>query len=234
MNDKLTAEERAIFLLARSHEDPSDAVRERVHDAVLARVGTAVAVGATVAAASATAKAAGVTTVYTGKTILSSLLIVAGCAAVGLGAGLATRPDVSPPPAAATVVPPASGSAPARALPPAPSPAPPVASAPAPLASSPPTAPPSAAPEDHLASELALLQQAQKKIRAGDPRAALSLLDEHARRHPRGALQQEAAAARILALCDAGRREEARAEAARFLEAAPSSPLAERVRNACP
>jgi outer membrane protein assembly factor BamD (BamD/ComL family) len=80
---------------------------------------------------------------------------------------------------------------------------------------------------------MALLGEAQAAIQRGDFTAALGKLDEHTRTFPSGALGEEAAAARVVALCGAGRAEEAQTLAKTFLARHPSSPLAPRVRNAC-
>ena len=85
----------------------------------------------------------------------------------------------------------------------------------------------------NLAEEARLLREAEIARRAGDVARATSLLDEHARRFPRGALAIERDAARVLVLCDAGRATDARRLAARFLRRHPRSPLADRVRSAC-
>lgn len=95
------------------------------------------------------------------------------------------------------------------------------------------TSRPGAAAAPDLGSEVALLGEAQRRLRSGDARGALDALDEHARRFGGGALGPEREAARILALCKLGRRDEARALADRFLASAPSSPLSQRVREAC-
>jgi hypothetical protein len=108
---------------------------------------------------------------------------------------------------------------PARAAP-APEPAP--SSSPSP-----------AAPADALAEETRLLRDADAATRAGDATRALALLAEHARRFPRGALAEERDAETVLALCAAGRTEDARAAARRFLAARPGSALAGRVRSSC-
>ncbi len=78
-----------------------------------------------------------------------------------------------------------------------------------------------------------LLRAAQGALRGGDGRAALAHLDEHARRFPAGALTAERRAARVLALCASGRAAEAGADAARFEEEYPRSPLLSRVSAAC-
>lgn len=81
--------------------------------------------------------------------------------------------------------------------------------------------------------ETELLREAHAASRRGDARAALALLDEHARRFPRGMLTSERSGLRVLALCDAGEVAQARTEASRFLASSPPSGLAERVRRSC-
>jgi len=61
----------------------------------------------------------------------------------------------------------------------------------------------------------------------------LRILEDHARRFPNGALAEERDAARVLALCDLQRLDEARDVARRFLREHPRSPLAPRVAHAC-
>ena len=84
-----------------------------------------------------------------------------------------------------------------------------------------------------LAEEARLLREAETARRGGDIALATERLAEHRRRFPRGALATEREAARILVLCDAGRPDEAKKLAARFLRRYPRSPLADRVRSAC-
>jgi hypothetical protein len=82
-----------------------------------------------------------------------------------------------------------------------------------------------------LKAETALIKKAHLALRGGEAERALSLLERHAREHPRGQLGEEREAARALALCRLGRKDEARRAAARFL--AERSPLAERIKSAC-
>jgi hypothetical protein len=84
-----------------------------------------------------------------------------------------------------------------------------------------------------LAEETRLLREADAATRAGEPARALSLLAEHARRFPQGVLAEERDVERLLALCAAGRTEEARTAAAELLQTRPRSPLAGRVRGSC-
>jgi len=84
-----------------------------------------------------------------------------------------------------------------------------------------------------LDAELALLQEVHGALQAHDGGRALRLLDEHSRRFPNGALAEESEAARVFALCELGRADEARDVAGRFLREHPRSPLAPRVTRAC-
>jgi hypothetical protein len=84
-----------------------------------------------------------------------------------------------------------------------------------------------------LDAESALLRRAQTELSAGRTDEALRLLAEHERSFSDGALREERAAGRVLALCQAGKAAEARALAEQFLRDNPSSPLAARVRGAC-
>jgi hypothetical protein len=98
-----------------------------------------------------------------------------------------------------------------------------------PLATSSPP-PPSAST---LLEETDLLRRAQTSLQAGDAAAALARLDELGARHPDGLLREERLAARVVALCAAGRAGDARREAERFLLEAPLSIHAARVRASC-
>lgn len=87
--------------------------------------------------------------------------------------------------------------------------------------------------QDSVAEEAALLRAARAALARGDGAAALEHLQVHATRFPRGALAEERRAARVFALCAAGRTLESRAAAARFVAGSPGSPLAEQVRRTC-
>lgn len=97
----------------------------------------------------------------------------------------------------------------------------------------PPPAQPASLPASTLAAEVALLRSAQAALNGGDPETALARLGDHARRFPDGAMAEEREAARVLALCRAGRDDEARGAADRFLRERPQSPLVPRVRRGC-
>jgi len=159
--------------------------------------------------------------------------------------------DASSPPAASVEPAPAAEKPadpeppPHRRVGPAPTDAPPAAAppsmVPAPASTTPttvgvaPAAPGTASPaaRDSLSEETALLGEAQAALRQGHGDAALHALDRHSERFRSGALREEGQATRILVLCQLGRVDEARAEAARFLRDAPRSPMAARVRASC-
>jgi hypothetical protein len=86
---------------------------------------------------------------------------------------------------------------------------------------------------DGLLGEIRLLHEAQSALAAHDPTRALARLDEHAARYPHGTLRQESLAERIVALCQLGRANEARALAAPLLRENTRSPAIERVRASC-
>src|SRR5690606_26967779 len=60
-----------------------------------------------------------------------------------------------------------------------------------------------------LNEEVALLDRARSAVRAGHPADALTRLDEHSARFPKGSLALEAQVLRVQALAAAGRTEEA-------------------------
>jgi hypothetical protein len=69
---------------------------------------------------------------------------------------------------------------------------------------------------------------------AGDAAAALARLEELGTRHPDGVLREERMAARVAALCAAGRTDEAQREAQRFLAETPRSIHTAKVAASCP
>lgn len=84
-----------------------------------------------------------------------------------------------------------------------------------------------------IAAEVALLRRAQTALKDGHGDASLRAIDALDATHPNGALREERSAARVLALCAAGRDDDARAEADRFLSQWPASAQAARVRASC-
>lgn len=108
----------------------------------------------------------------------------------------------------------------------------------APAKSSPPSSDgtepvPAEAEASSLAEELALFRRAKLALLEGSAAQALSLLDEHRERFPRGALRREGTVLRAEALCALGRTAEATRLRDRFLGQHASSPLATRMRSVC-
>jgi uncharacterized protein YkwD len=83
----------------------------------------------------------------------------------------------------------------------------------------------------HLAEEARAVLDARNALRAGNPSAALRILDEARVRFSNGSLGQEREALTIEALARAGRRDAASARARTFLTRFPRSPLASNVRR---
>lgn len=104
-----------------------------------------------------------------------------------------------------------------------------------PTAIAPAASPPAlaATPPPSLAEESRGLAAVQTALGAHDPNRALALLDAQDHEYRAGNLGQERAAARVLALCAAGRRAEALAARDRFMSNYPGSPLIHRVNAAC-
>jgi hypothetical protein len=84
-----------------------------------------------------------------------------------------------------------------------------------------------------LDSELNLLRQAQEDLRIGMPAQALNRLADFDRLFPRPKLDQERQAIEAIATCQVHPGPAALGRAQRFLQKAPLSPLAARVRSAC-
>jgi hypothetical protein len=103
-----------------------------------------------------------------------------------------------------------------------------------PRASAPASAPTSAQGADPgFAEDARLLRDVRAALAAGQSDRALSLLEAREANAASGVFAEEREAAKIVTLCELG-RPEARVAAARFLKAHATSPLAERVRRACP
>jgi len=84
-----------------------------------------------------------------------------------------------------------------------------------------------------LEAESRALAEAQRALRDRDLEWALNMLAQQDRTFAGGVLAEERAAARVFALCAAGRHDEGRASAERFQKQYPGSLLTERVRQAC-
>lgn len=223
---KLSVEARAIVDAARAGEDPSAQRRAQLRNQVM--LGVAAAGGVSGASAVAHAKGAAATGNLVWK--LTASVVVMGAVGAGAGAMMNALDEPPPPQATATNTVPSAATTSAQVVAPT-----------AVTSSAPPTAPkttpPSraAAPRNRssLAQETELLAEAQRALQTGQADRALELLDQHEDEHAHGVLEEERSAARVLALCQMQKRDEAHAAAARFLARYPSSPHASRVRR-CP
>jgi hypothetical protein len=183
------------------------------------------------ASAGAGAKAVVVTGVVKTGLVLKVGAAITVASAVGVGAVAVTThaPDVKAPPAgivasapverASSMTTPSSATAPTRLTIVEPPPTEPSAS----QAKSKPSADTSAE------AEVKLLERAQDALRTKTPAEALALCDEHARTFPRGMLVQERERIAIEALVKAGKKDEAKARAARFKARFPGSSHTRRI-----
>jgi hypothetical protein len=94
-------------------------------------------------------------------------------------------------------------------------------------------APAAASGASELEAEMRWVRSADAALRGGDAGTAQGLLDQHAHEFPNGALSEEREALRVVAACQRSGSADAPRAAARFLERAPHSLLAGRVRAAC-
>lgn len=207
--------------LARAGDDPSPVQLLGLHGAVAGRIAAEGAIAAS--GTTATVKVASAGAFVKG-------LVAAAAIATG-AAGFFALQGSDPPTTPVAVV-----HAPRpRYVPP-----PPVAPAPEPVTVVPSAEAPAPAARRlkvnsglRLEQEAALLAEVQGALRSGQATTALGKLESYDRRFPTGMLRAEADAARVFALCGAGRVERARASAARFVQRYPSSPAAARVQAAC-
>ena len=86
---------------------------------------------------------------------------------------------------------------------------------------------------DTMAEELRLLRESRRALDQGDGRAALALVQTHARRFPRAQLAEEREATRVLALCASGDTAAASRAGQSFVSRYPQSPQLPRVRRSC-
>jgi outer membrane biosynthesis protein TonB len=259
--NELGPEARAILDAGRAGDEPTGDDRRRMRASIMRAIATGAAVGAASTAAETSAAAGLKAGAASAWKVVAGLLLAGAVASAG-AAAVHSAGDAPPHPTAAAApvasartqppaLPPPDAPAPAASEAPAPdpvpaAPTPPPAPVPAPAALHPSAAPvasargeasasaapaPQPPPEDPLAAESRGLGAAYRAMQDGDPRRALALLDEQQAKG--SALREEREAARVLALCQAGRVDEGRAAAARFLQASPRSPLADRVRGAC-
>lgn len=230
----LSPQGRRLFELARGQDEPDQVARNRVARALSLKI----AAGAAVTAVGASATALGA--------VVAKSAIVLGISGALVGGGWFAWRTLQPPEPTA----PARTSIPRLAAPapmvhedvpstweaPTPKATRDTVKAPSARRTVRPAAPAEPAPalaEDGLREETTALRLAHQALRERQTEQALRLLDEQDRRFGAGLLPQERAAARILALCQASRVDEARAQASRFERQWPRSPLLGRVRSAC-
>lgn len=242
----LSPRARRLIELGRVGDEPDAAAKDRVRSRLLLAAGTAAAASATAKTATAAGK------LWAGAAMVK---IAGGVCAVGIAAGGATwfaasrAPDPQPQqqvqaPAVrqhaigsgeqpeTPVIAVAEPEATVEAQRPTRQKAAAIASTSAPMESATAPSEPPAAPSS-LEGEIRLLRDAQAALSRGDASRSLELLEQHQSRYPNGVMSQEREAARVIALCKLGRRDEARAEAAHFVEQHPTSPLSARVRGSC-
>jgi hypothetical protein len=218
----LSKETEELLRRARDAGEMPAARRRKLKGALLGRI--AVASSTAVAGPVAASILGGGAKVVVGLAVALSL---------GTGGYLVMRRHHADPPAR-----PAPPSAVAAAEPlPAEAPAPP---APAPRRLAAPRRPARhvalrEAPDESIIAETALLRDTDRALRAGDPRAALALLERHRARFPHGILVPERDAATLMARCQLATtsRRALDADVDVFLAAYVGSPLAARVRAAC-
>ncbi len=211
----------------RSEVHLSDTQRGRARGRLLAQVGAGAAV------TSVAASASGAVSGWLAKLTLG--LAVIGSAGGAYYASRPAAPAVQSAPAPATKASGAKNVTPTA--PEAPAPAPDVAAA---ARDEPPPAPASRpapsvkapAAKRPLADEVKTMQAVDAALRSGDADGALALLNRDGAAD--GALQEERAAAHVFALCQLGRKVEARSQVARFAQRFPRSPLLGRVKSSCP
>jgi hypothetical protein len=238
--NELSIEAKGLIARAVTADGPSPERRARVKRALAAAlVGASATVGATgtVAAAGVAGKGA-----LTAASVVTWLGIGAALGTVASAPALVVRltrsepsAHVAAPTAAARRAPPTSPEVSIPAAAPVPTLSAEATAAPVVVRSEVRAAasgpPPGPAPS--LADETRVLEAAQRELASGRARSALSLLDEHGKRFPSGALGEEGTAVRVLSLCALGRTEEARRIATTFVEGSPRSPLIPRLRGSC-
>ncbi len=244
-SERVAAAER-LLAQARRGTEPSSGDEERVRRRLHARVLAApLLLGARSAHALATLGKLGAAKVLIALGVCGGAALVAGVALqhdfgsfnsarrdarmASTERAVATAPQVSAAVGAAATTAPAEPAPSVDVLPPAPALA---AAAPPPLKRPLTTASAvtSLSAED-MQLEIAGLQRAQQLLHAGNAPQAVVTLDQLARQVPAGALMEERAATRVIALCSLGRSGDAGVQA--FLSHYPNSVHSGRVRMAC-
>ncbi|MCE9577676.1 MAG: hypothetical protein K8W52_31285 [Deltaproteobacteria bacterium] len=239
--DDLGPSAQELLRAARDARTPSAADRARLHAAISAGIaaGAAGAGAASAAGAAASTATAGAWWTATWVKVIALAVALGGATVVTVAVVAPGSREASPSAPVALVAaidagPPAivPDALIAAIAPVAPIDVPPAE--PARPAVRAPHRPPASTPAtSDLAAELELLHQAQRAWRSGDAAGALVLLDRHLASFRGSQLASERTALRILALCDVGRRADARALAARWLKTAGHSPARRSVEESC-
>jgi hypothetical protein len=243
----LSQDARSLIASTQHDDDPHPVDEARVHRALMLKIGAGAVAGGVAAAAgqqalSAAAKASTWSALlgHVGFKI-AAIAVIGGAVTAGGVIAMVREPASQPRPLSASHVPaPTVASAPVE--PPKVDEDRPVPVDELPIAATSASAPepdksvaPSAAlhRNPNLGAEVAAVEEANRALRAGDPERAMRVLDGNAKLLEGGTLKEESDVARILALCDMGKQEAAAAEARRFLQVAPHSPLVGRVKASC-
>ncbi|HWZ87838.1 MAG TPA: hypothetical protein VNW92_03280 [Polyangiaceae bacterium] len=229
--DELSPRARALLDAAQGSDDPLPADAARIRQSVLVRIGSAGVAAALFTFSVERAKA------FLGAALpkfVAVALLAAGSSA------LYQHWKASEAPREASVsVPAVAPSAPvvttASAAPLAPDPEPVATATSVPVL---PAAKPAVVAReprhDNLEAEMRWVRAADAALRGGDVGLALSLLNQHAREFPNGALTEEREGLRVVAACQGGASPVVQRAASRFLQRSPRSLMAGRVRAACP
>jgi hypothetical protein len=228
VDDFLSSRASSVVKAGRRGLRATEADRQRIEEALRARIGPQALPPASAPSATAGARGLGssaVTGAAIGVCLVGGLLLYLG------------RSEPPPPPSPPVEARPASTGATAPLIQPAPSSLVPplspseLAMEAGPSSSLPASRSSSGRPrQDGLAQEVALLSRATSALRAGRAEEALKALNEHQREFPNGVLGEERRAAKAQALCSLGRVAEGRAELARL---SPQSLAARRAAKVC-
>jgi hypothetical protein len=238
-----------VLSQVKDEYSPDAGARQRIRLALSASVAAGALVGSSGVGTAAAAAVPGAGTAKGlaagGSLLWAKIIAGAGVVAAVAGVGLSVRHGEPKPPPRHAVAPPAAAAMPARpsraAVPEREVPAP------RPEAADPGTPPPqstrraasvsrsrvSESRSSTMLADVRLLSEASRELRAGRVEDAQRVLGEHARRFPDSVLGDERRGLAVLASCGRSRTPEHRAAAERFVQAAPSSPLADTIRKQC-
>ena len=223
MTTGLAQQAHRLVELARAGDDPTAVQLMGLHAAVAARIASEGAIAAEAATSITTTKAVSAGALVKG-------LMAAAAVATGVAGFAALQPEPEPKAALVAAAPRVVSAPVARTA----APEPPLVAPPAIEAQSVTSSRPSKSTSAlRLQEEAALLAEVQGALRSGQGAAALSKLESYDKRFPAGMLRPEADAARVFALCAAGRVDTARTAAARFVQRYPKAPVTARVQAAC-